>query len=90
MKPARLIILSVAAVAAGLAGYLALNMGGQQVVEIQAAQPRMVKESTVDVLVAKTNLSTGSRLSADSMEWMAWPETAVARASSPRRTVNRR
>jgi len=77
MKPARLIILSVAAAAAGLAGYLALNMGGQQVVEIQAAQPKMVKEKTVDVLVAKANLSTGARLSADSMTWIAWPETAV-------------
>lgn len=78
MKPARLIILSVAAVAAGLAGYLALNMGGQQVVEIQAAQPRMVKEATVDVLVAKSNLSTGSRLNAESMGWIPWPESAVA------------
>lgn len=78
MKPARLIILSVAAAAAGLAGYLALNMGGQQVVEIQAAQPRLVKEATIDVLVAKSNLSTGSRLSADNLSWIAWPETAVA------------
>jgi pilus assembly protein CpaB len=78
MKPARLIILSVAAVAASLAGYLALNMsGGQKVVEMQAAQPRMVKETTVGVLVAKTNMSTGSRLTEDNMTWLAWPETAV-------------
>lgn len=79
MKPARLIILSVAAVAAGLAGYLALNMsGGRQIVQIQAAQPKTVKEATVDVLVAKTNLATGSRLTADAMTWIAWPESAVA------------
>jgi pilus assembly protein CpaB len=79
MKPARLIILSVAAVAAGLAGYLALNMsGGQKVVEIQAAMPRTIKEATIDVLVAKTNLSTGSRLSEESMTWIPWPEGAIA------------
>lgn len=79
MKPARLIILSVAAAAAGLAGYLALNMsGGQKVVEIQAAMPKTVKEATVDVLVAKTNLATGSRLTDESMQWIPWPETAVA------------
>lgn len=79
MKPARLIILSVAAVAAGLAGYLALNMsGGPKVVEMRAAQPKTVKEATVGVLVAKTNLSAGSRLNADSMAWIPWPETAIA------------
>ena len=79
MKPARLIILSVAAAAAGLAGYLAVNLsGGQNVVEMQAAQPKVVKETTVDVLVAKKNLPTGSHLDDDSMTWIAWPPSAIA------------
>jgi pilus assembly protein CpaB len=77
MKPARLIILTVAAVAAGLAGFLALQLsGGESVVQIQA-QPMAAKEAVTDVLVAKKNLSTGSRLDDESMTWLAWPQNRI-------------
>jgi pilus assembly protein CpaB len=78
MKPARLIILTVAAAAAGLAGFLALQLsGGESVVQIQA-QPMAVKEAVIDVLVAKKNLSTGSRLDDESMTWLPWPQNRIA------------
>lgn len=76
MKPARIIILSVAVVAAGLAGMLAMNLsGGQKVVE--QAEAIIQREPTVNVLVASVNLPVGSRLSADSLRWVAWPQSAI-------------
>jgi pilus assembly protein CpaB len=78
MKPARLIILTVAAVSAGLAGYLSVHMTGTRTVtQIQAAQPTVIREQTIDVLVAKKNLSTGDRLDDEGMTWLAWPDNRV-------------
>ena len=78
MKPARLIILTIAAVSAGLAGYLSVHLSGNpSVVQIQAAQPPVMHEQTVDVLVAKKNLSTGDRLDDDSMTWLSWPDNRL-------------
>ena len=78
MKPARLIILSVAAVAAGLAGYLALHLsGGRNVSVTEVTEARTIQENKVEVLVAKKNLAMGSRLDPESIGWLPWPESAV-------------
>jgi pilus assembly protein CpaB len=78
MKPARLIILSVAIAAAGAAAFLALNIKkGDQVVQVQS-ETVVQKEPVIDVLVASANLPVGSRLNADSMKWVGWPEGGIS------------
>lgn len=76
MKPARLIILSVAVVAAGLAGMLAMNLSGGKTV-VEATKQIVSKEPTVNVLVSSENLPVGARLTDKSLHWMAWPEGGV-------------
>ncbi len=77
MKPARIIILAVAIVAAGMAGLLAMRLSGSKSVVLQQAEAVMKKEPTVNVLVSAANLPVGSRLDDKSMRWMAWPEGSV-------------
>ncbi len=76
MKPSRVVILSVAVVAAGLAGLLAMQLGGPQQV-VEQAQAIIEKEPTVNVLVSSVNLPVGSRLSADSVRWAPWPQGSI-------------
>ena len=76
MKPARIIILAVAVLSAGGAGYLALQLArGKSVVQ---SEPVVEREPTVNVLVATQSLPVGSRLNADSLGWSAWPEKGIA------------
>lgn len=77
MKPARIIILAVAIVAAGLAGLLAMRLTGTKSVIVQQADSVIKKEPTINVLVAAANLPVGSRLNDDSMRWMPWPEGSL-------------
>jgi pilus assembly protein CpaB len=77
MKPARLIILSVALVAAGAAAYLAMNLTNQQTVVQMPSEPVVQKEPAVEVLVAAANLPIGSRLTEESMRWASWPENSI-------------
>lgn len=75
MKPARIIILTVAVVAAGLAGLLAMRIGGPSAPQLVET---VVKEPTIDVLVSADNLPVGSRLNDKSVEWLTWPRSGVA------------
>ncbi|WP_440984218.1 Flp pilus assembly protein CpaB [Shinella sumterensis] len=77
MKPARIIILAVAVVSAGVAGFLALQVarkGGVSAVETQTVLER---EPTVKVLVATESLPVGTRLNANSVAWADWPKGSV-------------
>lgn len=76
MKPARIIILAVAVVTAGTAGFLAMRLAGGRNV-VQQAEAVLKKEKTVDVLVAAANLPVGSRLSDQSLRWASWPESGL-------------
>ena len=76
MKPSRIIILSVAVVAAGLAGLLAMNLANPSQV-VERAEAIIQKEPTVNVLVSSVNLPVGSRLNADSVRWMPWPQGSI-------------
>ncbi|WP_284760227.1 Flp pilus assembly protein CpaB [Agrobacterium sp. fls2-241-TYG-188a] len=76
MKPSRVIILSVAVVAAALAGLLAMQLASPQQV-VEKAEAIIQKEPTVNVLVSSANLPVGSRLAADSMRWAPWPQGAI-------------
>jgi pilus assembly protein CpaB len=77
MKPARLVILIVAIVAAGLAGVLAMRLAGDKGVSQQVADV-IRREPTVNVLVSAENLAVGSRLTENSIRWMAWPQGGIA------------
>jgi pilus assembly protein CpaB len=76
MKPARILILGVAVVAAGLAGVLAMSLAGRGSVVTQVQQV-VEKEPTVNVLVSSANLPVGARLDDKSAHWMAWPTGGV-------------
>ncbi|TWF52936.1 Flp pilus assembly protein CpaB [Neorhizobium alkalisoli] len=76
MKPARIMILAVAVVAAGLAGLLAMRLTGQKPQNL--VETIVQKEPTTKVLVSAENLPVGSRLNDKSIEWMDWPKGGVA------------
>ncbi|QTK79946.1 Flp Pilus Assembly Protein CpaB [Agrobacterium tumefaciens] len=76
MKPSRIVILSVALVAAGLAGVVAMQITGTQQV-IEKAETIIQKEPTVNVLVSSVNLPVGSRLNDSSVRWTPWPKGNV-------------
>ncbi|MDO9417856.1 Flp pilus assembly protein CpaB [Pararhizobium sp.] len=77
MKPARIIILTVAIVSAGLAGFLALQLTGNTV-NVISAEPVIEREPSVSVLVAAENLPVGARLNAGAAHWLDWPKGAVS------------
>lgn len=74
MKPARIIILTVAVAAAGLAGLLAMRLSGTSAPKIIEA---VVEQPTVNVLVSAANLPVGSRLDEETLRWLAWPENGI-------------
>lgn len=72
MKPSRIIILSVAVFAAGIAGVLVMQLTNANVEDpssTRASEP----VPTVKVLVSSINLPIGSRLNESSIEWADWP-----------------
>lgn len=75
MKPARIILLLVALVAGGLAAFL-VTRGGRPAPQ-QVVQTELVEEAKTQILVAKTPIGMGERLSAAALEWQDWPEGAV-------------
>ncbi|MFS8048241.1 Flp pilus assembly protein CpaB [Rhizobium sp. BR 314] len=79
MKPARIMILAVAAVAAGMAGLLAMRLAGRHDVVPQQIAAVVEKEATINVLVASGNLPVGSRLDEKSIRWLAWPESGIVK-----------
>jgi len=76
MRPARIIILAVAVISAGVAGLLTLQVAGGRSAP-QASEPVVEREPTVNVLVAKESLPVGARLNPDTLAWAAWPQGAV-------------
>jgi pilus assembly protein CpaB len=75
MNRSRIIILALAAMAAGAAALLARGfLGGGT--ETGKAQP-VASVATVGVLVASTNIEPGRPVSADLVRWQAWPKATV-------------
>jgi pilus assembly protein CpaB len=74
MKPARIIILAVAVVAAGLAGLLAVRIAGPKAPKLVET---VIREPTVRVLVSADNLPVGSRLNDNALQWIEWPSGGV-------------
>lgn len=75
MNTSRLIILAVAVLAAGAAGYIAMTMNEAPppAIEVSAPIPALPVK---DVLTASASLPVGSSLSGQ-LQWQAWPEASV-------------
>ncbi|WEK03568.1 MAG: Flp pilus assembly protein CpaB [Candidatus Devosia phytovorans] len=74
MKPARIILLLVALVAGGLAAFL-VTRGGPAPEQVVTTE--VVQEAKEQVLIARTPIGVGQRLSAESVEWQDWPAGAL-------------
>jgi pilus assembly protein CpaB len=76
MNTARLMVLGVAVVAGGLAAVLAGNLNQPEAPPVT----RLVPIDTVGVLVAKNDINIGHAVSANELEWQAWPRSAAGSA----------
>nr|WP_314262643.1 Flp pilus assembly protein CpaB [uncultured Devosia sp.] len=74
MKPARLILLLVALVAGGLAAFL-VTRGGPAPEQVVTTE--VIQEAKEQVLIARTPIGVGQRLSPESVEWQDWPAGAL-------------
>ena len=75
MNTSRLIILAVAVLAAGAAGYIALTMNDAPPPAIEVSTP-VPALPVKDVLTATSDMSVGSSLSGQ-LQWQSWPESSV-------------
>ena len=71
MKGARIVVLSVAVVAGGIAALLA----GHKSAPVK--QTATHKVDSGEILVAKTDIPIGKQISPQDMQWQAWPATAA-------------
>jgi pilus assembly protein CpaB len=77
MKPIRIIVLAVAAIAAiGLAVIVRNVLSGKPTTQASAAVPIKPKVMA-HVLVAKRDLKIGERIVAEDLDWQEWPVEAV-------------
>jgi len=74
MKAARLVVLGVAVAAGGIAAYLASGSKAPPPPPPVAAAPPL---ETVEVLVAKSELSRGQVIENDDIGWQTWPAAAA-------------
>ncbi len=73
MKAARLVVLGVAVAAGGIAAYLAAS---NKQAPLPPPPPQAALE-TVEVLVAKSDLSRGQVIGASDIGWQTWPAAAA-------------
>lgn len=80
MNRARIVVLTVAICAGGIAAYLASGSDNS------APPPAPVAQlPTVDVLVAKADIGLGQTLKPEDVQWQTWP-TAAASSTFIRRS----
>lgn len=78
MRPSRILLLFIALGAGGLAAFLVTQREGPAPVPAVAAPaPQVVAAPTMQVLVARTPIAIGDRLSAASLQWTSWPQDAL-------------
>ena len=73
MNTARIVVLTIAVGAGGIAAYLASGSDHKPVVAPQVAQMQ-----TVDVLVAKADIPLGQSVGASELQWQTWPAATVS------------
>ncbi|WP_291854288.1 Flp pilus assembly protein CpaB [Bradyrhizobium sp.] len=82
MNTARIVVLTIAVGAGGIAAYLASG-SDQAAPAAPAAQMQ-----TVEILVAKSDIGLGQSVKSDDMQWQSWPASTasnnfISRASKP-------
>ena len=73
MKAARVVVLTVALAAGGVAAMLA----GRSEKPSEVKAPEAPKLASVDILVAKSDIPMGQTLSPGDLQWQAWPATTA-------------
>ncbi|QWG17883.1 Flp pilus assembly protein CpaB [Bradyrhizobium sediminis] len=73
MNTARIVVLTIAVGAGGVAAYLASGSDNKPAPSEPVAQLQ-----TVDVLVAKSDIGLGQSLKPDDMQWQTWPAAATS------------
>ena len=81
MNTARIVVLTIAVGAGGIAAYLASGSDNKPL----PAEP-VAQLQTVDVLVAKSDIGLGQSVVAEDMQWQTWP-AATASSTFIRRTA---
>ena len=71
MNNARIVVLTIAVGAGGIAAYLASGS------DKPPAEP-VVQLQTVDVLVAKSDIGLGQTVTPDHMQWQTWPASTAS------------
>jgi len=69
MNIARIVVLTIALSAGGVAAYLASGIDSKPPAPVEA----VVQIKTVDILVAKSDIGLGQTLTANDMIWETWP-----------------
>src|SRR3954452_20130062 len=77
MNTARIVVLTIAVGAGGVAAYLASGSDPKP-----PAEP-VVQLQTVDVLVAKNDIGLGQSVTADDVQWQTWPAATASNNSRP-------
>jgi pilus assembly protein CpaB len=73
MNTARIVVLTIAIGAGGIAAYLASGSDNQPVPTAPIAQL-----PTVDILVAKNDIGLGQSVKPDDMQWQSWPTASAS------------
>jgi pilus assembly protein CpaB len=73
MYTARIVVLTIALSAGGVAAYLARGSDNKPVATEQAAQLQ-----TVDVLVAKSDIGLGQTVAPENVQWQTWPAATAS------------
>ncbi|HEV7879527.1 Flp pilus assembly protein CpaB [Bradyrhizobium sp.] len=72
MNTARIVVLTIAVGAGGVAAYLASGS------DTKAPTEPVVQLQTVDVLVAKNDIGLGKSVTADDLQWQTWPAATAS------------
>jgi pilus assembly protein CpaB len=76
MNRARIVVLTIALGAGGIAAYLASGSDSRPPVPTEP----VAQLPTVDVLVAKTDISLGQTVTPNEMQWQTWPAATASNA----------
>jgi pilus assembly protein CpaB len=74
MNIARIVVLTIALSAGGVAAYLASGIDSKPTAPVEA----VVQIKTVDILVAKADIGLGQTLTANDMIWQTWPAATTS------------
>src|SRR5258708_12838486 len=72
MNPARIVGLTSALLAGGVAAYLASGLGDKP------PPAQTITLQTVDVLIAKSDIGLGQTVTAEALQWQTWPAATAS------------